>query len=168
MTATSTARQLSQDADDALRVTRALVAVATRSLSEADGVTMPQFRALVILTSRGPTTSGELANWLHVHQSTLTRLVDRLVRKGLVRRVGVEGDRREVRVQVTTTGVDLVEAVSAARRREPPRSSVESPNNGAATSSTCSRSSPTRRRATRGRVVHGARSRLPAPDHADR
>jgi DNA-binding MarR family transcriptional regulator len=118
MTSTSTARQLSKDADDALRVTRALVAVATRSLSEADGVTMPQFRALVILTSQGPTTSGELANQLHVHQSTLTRLVDRLVRKKLVRRVRVEDDRREVRVEVTNAGVALVEAVSAARRRE--------------------------------------------------
>jgi DNA-binding MarR family transcriptional regulator len=118
MTPASTARQLSKDADDALRVTRALVAVATRSLSQADEVTMPQFRALVILTSRGPTTAGELANHLHVHQSTLTRMADRLVRKKLVRRFRVEGDRREVSIEVTKTGVALVEAVSAARRRE--------------------------------------------------
>jgi DNA-binding MarR family transcriptional regulator len=112
------ARQLSLDTDAALRASRALVAIAARSMGVDEDVTTPQFRALVILTSRGPTSSGELATQLHVERSTLTRMVDRLVRKDLVRRIRNEDDRRAVHVEITDTGIEIVRAVSSARRRE--------------------------------------------------
>jgi DNA-binding MarR family transcriptional regulator len=118
MTGRSPSRQLALDTEAALRASRALVGIAARSLSVVEDVTVRQFRALVILARGGPTSSGELAGHLNVHQSTLTRLVDRLVRKGLVERLPIEGDRRGVCVGLTEKGVEMVRAVTDARRHE--------------------------------------------------
>jgi len=101
-----------------LTASRALVAVAARSLASVDeSVTLPQFRALVILASRGPQLMGELAEALGVHQSTATRLCDRLVVKGLIARGG-STNRREVQVSLTTDGQRVVSDVSVVRRAE--------------------------------------------------
>jgi len=101
-----------------LTASRALVAVAARSLAAVDdAVTLPQFRALVILASRGDQVMGELAEALGVHQSTATRLCDRLVAKGLITRGGA-ASRREVMVQLSEAGLRVVHDVSAARRAE--------------------------------------------------
>ena len=69
--------------DTVLAASRALVAVAARSLAEAgDEVTLPQYRALVVLAAQGPRGTAELAAALAVNPSTATRMCDRLVRKG--------------------------------------------------------------------------------------
>ena len=61
---------------------------------------------------------GTLANALEMHQSTATRLCDRLVGKGLVDRSHPAGSRREVFVALTSAGQALVRAVNARRRNE--------------------------------------------------
>jgi DNA-binding MarR family transcriptional regulator len=58
--------------------------------------------------------SGELG----VDPSTGTRLCDRLVRKGLVRRQRSTSDRRVVRVTLTPAGRSLVDQVTVRRREE--------------------------------------------------
>ena len=103
--------------DAALVASRALVAIAARSMSEIGDLTLPQFRALVVLASHGPTTSSDLAAALSVHASTITRMVDRLAAKGYVTR-STPGDRREVVVAVTDAALAVIGAVSDARRRE--------------------------------------------------
>ena len=101
-----------------LTASRALVAVAARSLAAVDeSVTLPQFRALVILASRGPQVMGDLADALTVHQSTATRLCDRLVAKGLIAR-GSRENRREVQAGLTADGERVVSDVMAVRRAE--------------------------------------------------
>lgn len=97
-----------------LVASRALVAVAARSLAGED-VTLPQWRAMVILARSSSTTAGELAAALDVHQSTATRLCDRLVRKKLARRVADRDDRRLVIIVLTAPGRHVVERVT--RRR---------------------------------------------------
>lgn len=105
--------------DAVLLASRVLVAVAARSLADvSDDVTLPQYRALVVLTSRGPQPLGVLAEQLDVNPSTATRLCDRLVRKGLVDRRPSETSRREVEVSVTKAGKHLVDTVTRRRRRE--------------------------------------------------
>jgi DNA-binding MarR family transcriptional regulator len=105
--------------DAVLGASRALVAIAARSLAAAgDEVTLPQYRALVVLASRGPQRVVDLAGFLDVTASTATRMCDRLVRKGLIRRQRLSSDRRSVRVSISTTGRDLVAAVTQRRRRE--------------------------------------------------
>ena len=61
---------------------------------------------------------GELAEALGVHQSTATRVCDRLVAKHLVVRSVNERSRREVRIDLSDEGRRIVRDVSAARRRE--------------------------------------------------
>jgi chloride channel protein, CIC family len=105
--------------DTVLAASRALVAVAARSLAAAgDEVTLPQYRALVVLAAQGPQGTAELAAALAVNPSTATRMCDRLVRKGLVRRHRQAGDRRSVRIALTAAGRDLVAEVTRRRRAE--------------------------------------------------
>jgi DNA-binding MarR family transcriptional regulator len=105
--------------DAVLAASRALVAVAARSLAAAaEEVTLPQYRALVVLAADGPKGTAELAAALVVDPSTVTRVCDRLVRKGMVRRHRQPGDRRAVRIALTAAGRDLVAEVTRRRRAE--------------------------------------------------
>lgn len=73
--------------DAVIGASRALLAVAARSLAGvAEDVTLPQYRTLVVLVSRGPQRVADLADALGVLPSTATRMLDRLVAKDLVRR----------------------------------------------------------------------------------
>ncbi len=102
-----------------LGASRVLVAVAARSLAGVgDDVTLPQYRALVVLASRGPQRVADLADALGVTPPTATRMCDRLVRKGLVRRRTSRDDRREVHMALTSTGRLLVGEVTRRRREE--------------------------------------------------
>jgi len=100
-----------------LSATRAMVALAARSLAGLDAdVTLPQYRALVVLASRGPQRVVNIANELGVTSSTGTRMCDRLVRKGLARRYRTPTDRRAVRLTLTPAGRALIQEVTARRR----------------------------------------------------
>jgi len=70
------------------------------------GLTAPRASALSVLVFRGPLTMSQLAEAEQVRRPTITRLVDGLERRGLVRRVSHAGDGR----------VQLVEATAAGRR----------------------------------------------------
>ena len=102
-----------------LTASRALVGVAARSLAVVDAeVTLPQYRALVVLASRGPRLVGELAEALGIHPSTATRLCDRLVAKKLVTRATGRDNRRETTISLSIKGRRLVDRVTVLRRRE--------------------------------------------------
>jgi DNA-binding MarR family transcriptional regulator len=102
-----------------LRANRALVAITTRSLASVnEDVTLPQFRSLVVLATVGPQTVSALADRLAVHASTMTRMCNRLVSRGLVLRAPSAVDRREVVIALTNMGTSVVENVMTARRRE--------------------------------------------------
>lgn len=103
--------------DSLMALSRAMVAVTTRSLSAAEtDVTLTQYRTLIVLASRGPQRVADLAQELAVLPSTVTRLCDRLVARGLVARQPGETDRRVVWVGLTSVGQHLVGEVMAARR----------------------------------------------------
>ncbi len=102
-----------------LGASRALVALAARSLAEvAEEVTLAQYRALIVLASRGPQRVVSLAEALGVTPPTATRMCDRLVRKDLVRRRTARDDRREVRLSLTPAGQALVAEVTRRRRAD--------------------------------------------------
>ena len=105
--------------DAVVGASRALVAIAARSLGAAgEEVTLPQYRALVVLAARGPQRLVDLAGFLDVTASTATRMCDRLVRKGLIGRERLESDRRTVLVTISAAGRELVGDVTRRRRRE--------------------------------------------------
>ena len=59
-----------------------------------------------------------LAEAVAVTAPTASRLCERLVKKGLVRRRTDHNDRRQVRIGLTDAGRQLVDTVSVRRRRE--------------------------------------------------
>jgi DNA-binding MarR family transcriptional regulator len=106
-------------ADAVLTASRVLVAVAARSLAEHESaVSLPQYRALVVLGSRGSQRPVDLAQALAVDPSTATRMCDRLVRKRLITRRRDVGDRRVVLVDLSAAGRRLLERVTGCRREE--------------------------------------------------
>ena len=105
--------------DAVLTASRVLVAVASRSLAEHETeVSLQQYRALVVLASRGPQRPVDLAEALGVDPSTTTRLCDRLVDKRLISRRRQTEDRREVRLELSDRGRRLVADVTELRRLE--------------------------------------------------
>jgi DNA-binding MarR family transcriptional regulator len=103
--------------DAVLAASRALIAVATRSLgAAAEETTIAQYRALVVLASRGPQRMVDLAAALGVAPSTAGRMCDRLTRKGLIRRHRARNDRRAVLVSITAAGRAVVDRATARRR----------------------------------------------------
>src|ERR1700760_114491 len=103
--------------DAVLTASRTLVAVAARSLgTAAEDTTLAQYRALVVLASRGPQRMGDLAEALGFPPSPAGRMCDRLVRKELVRRHRARADRRAVLVGITGAGRQVVDAATARRR----------------------------------------------------
>ncbi|MEW2265486.1 MarR family winged helix-turn-helix transcriptional regulator [Streptomyces sp. NPDC047853] len=102
-----------------LTASRLLVAVSARSLAEVEErVTLPQFRMLVVLATRGATKLVTLAEQLQVAPSTAMRMIDRLIAAGLADRHANPHSRRETLLQLTAEGRRTVESVTARRRTE--------------------------------------------------
>ncbi|OIJ85763.1 MarR family transcriptional regulator [Streptomyces sp. MUSC 14] len=102
-----------------LTASRLLVAVSARSLAEVEErVTLPQFRMLVVLATRGETKLVALAELLQVAPSTAMRMVDRLIAAGLADRKANPANRRETQLRLTEEGRHTVEEVTARRRAE--------------------------------------------------
>jgi len=90
----------------------ALAEMVTRALAQPEpGLTPGQFRALVLLVTRGPQRIVDVSADLGVVSSSGTRLSERLVRRGLVARGPSGTDRRAVRLTLTPAGRRLVEQV---------------------------------------------------------
>lgn len=101
-----------------LTASRALVGVSARSLATVeDTVTVAQFRSLVVLASKGPSTLAHLAGELGVTASTAQRQIDRLVGQRLVTRRENPLDRREVVIAISRAGARIVETATTRRRR---------------------------------------------------
>ena len=105
--------------DALLTASRLLIAISARSIDSVDeALTVSQFRALVILSSRGPMNLATLAGHLDVQPSTTGRMVDRLVTSGLIDRSPHPQSRRELIVGLTERGHAVVRDVTARRRNE--------------------------------------------------
>lgn len=105
--------------DALLTASRLLVAISARSIARADEtITIPQFRALVILSARGVMNLATLAGLLGVQPSTTGRMVDRLVGAGLIERLPHPTSRRELLADLTPRGREVVAQVTSYRRSE--------------------------------------------------
>ena len=96
--------------------------------AQAAGSTPQQHQALLAIKGfpgRDRVTVGELAERLQLRHHSAVGLVDRLVAENLVGRTTSSGDRRKVFVQLTPHGERILEALSAAHRRQLKRMSPE-------------------------------------------
>ena len=69
-----------------------------------------------LLEAEGPQSMGQLAEDLDVSVASVTGIVDRMERRGLVERERGTGDRRVIMVDLTETGRALFSEMSARRR----------------------------------------------------
>jgi len=91
------------------RIVRA-IDLHSHHLLERFSVTGPQLVALQELARLGPAPVGVLARTAHVSHPTMTGILDRLEKRGLVRRTRDTEDRRRKTVTVTEEGLRLLEA----------------------------------------------------------
>jgi DNA-binding MarR family transcriptional regulator len=102
-----------------LTASRLLVAVSARSLASVEeALTLPQFRMLVVLHTRGPLSLSLLAAELDVQPSTAMRMIDRLVALDMVARGASPTDRRTSSISLTGTGSATVAQATERRRAE--------------------------------------------------
>jgi DNA-binding MarR family transcriptional regulator len=80
-----------------------------RREDDASGLSAPRLSTLSVLVFGGPLSLAELAAAEQVRAPTMSRLVEGLVRAGLVTREPVLGNRRMVRIMATETGRRLLE-----------------------------------------------------------
>lgn len=110
---------LDEITDALLTASRLLVAISAQSIALVDEtLTIPQFRTMVILSTRGPINLATLAGLLDVAPSTTGRMADRLVGAGLIDRHPRPDSRRELVVELTARGRDVVADVTGHRRRK--------------------------------------------------
>jgi DNA-binding MarR family transcriptional regulator len=101
-----------------LAASRVLVAMSASSLDESTAdVTLNQYRALVVLAGMSPIRMVDLSREMGLSPSSATRLVERLERKGLVRRAMNQESRRSIDLHLEPAGEALVTRVMAERRR---------------------------------------------------
>jgi DNA-binding MarR family transcriptional regulator len=75
------------------------------------GLTIPQSYTLLTLFEHKIMAMNELATALRVTQTTMTRVVDNLVRDGYIDRIRNEEDRRVVEVKLTDKGIATVKSL---------------------------------------------------------
>ena len=105
------------DVESVIAATRVLVAVTAESVARVeDEVSLAQLRVLVMVASRPSMNLGGIAMGMGVHPSNATRAVDRLVGAGLLDRRDDPTDRRNLQLELTAAGRELVERVMQDRR----------------------------------------------------
>jgi DNA-binding MarR family transcriptional regulator len=82
------------------------------ALFEDQELTFSQWTTLVALHDGRISTAGDLAHNICHDAGSLTRLIDEMVKRGLVTRSRNESDRRVVTLALTTRGGDLVEELA--------------------------------------------------------
>jgi MarR family transcriptional regulator, organic hydroperoxide resistance regulator len=109
-------KRLRLELDDYLPylINRVGTAIAQRFTAEAltsRGLTIAMWRVLAALSVNGEQRQIDLAELTSIDVSTLSRLVTRLARMGLVTRRRSTSNSREVTVELTAKGRDLVDGL---------------------------------------------------------
>ncbi|HEX2120281.1 MAG TPA: MarR family transcriptional regulator, partial [Thermoanaerobaculia bacterium] len=80
------------------------------ALAQSEDISLQQYNVLRILRgARGPLPTMEISSRLIEEAPGITRLVNNLEAKGLLRREAWAGDRRQVLCQITSAGLRLLE-----------------------------------------------------------
>ncbi len=71
---------------------------------ESDGITAAQFKVLIIVQQFDVDTPAELCRYLSLDSGSMTRMLDRLEQKDLIKRRRSDADRRQIRLELTDAG----------------------------------------------------------------
>jgi len=103
-----------------VKLLRAAKAVLARvePLLVAEGLTPTQLGVLEAVFHKGPLTQRELGRKVLTSAGNMTDVMDKLERRGLVRRARSAVDRRAVRVELTPEGRDLIQLLFPRHARD--------------------------------------------------
>lgn len=76
------------------------------------GLTYPQYLVMLVLWKHTPQTVGSLGDMLHLDSGTLTPLLKRMEKSGLISRTLDAADERRVLIDMTPKGRDLKSAAA--------------------------------------------------------
>lgn len=85
------------------RIIRAIDMRSRRLMQEA-GFTGPQLLAMQALATAEEMSAGDLARRINLSQGTVSSILDRLERRGLLKRIRSHSDRRKIYVSLTEEG----------------------------------------------------------------
>ena len=83
----------------------------TKELARRANVTGPQLTVVKLLETIGDLSLSELSDKIRAQNSTVTGIIDRMEREGLVLRVRSTEDRRVVRIHLTEKGQQLAREI---------------------------------------------------------
>lgn len=81
----------------------------SKYLAKTTGLTAPQILLLQAIRDKGQVTIGEIANEISLSQATVTTIVDRLEKRGLVYRERSTQDKRKVHAHLTDEGLAMLQ-----------------------------------------------------------
>jgi DNA-binding MarR family transcriptional regulator len=117
-------RSLEQEAYLSLRRTADVLARSTEGALKPFGISGTQYNILRILRGAGPKglCCREAADRMLTHDPDVTRLLDRLERRGLIIRARASADRRVITVRITPEGSQVLakldKPIEACHRRQ--------------------------------------------------
>jgi len=96
-----------------IKLTRAADSLTARlsRRSTIEGLTSSQFGVLESLYHLGSMCPGEISKKLLKSSGNITLVIDNLEKRGLVRRVRDQEDRRMIMVSITQQGLDLIKTI---------------------------------------------------------
>lgn len=83
-----------------------------------DNLTMPHLKLLYLVAQTDSVTIGDTATFLGVSSPAASKTVEKLVRRRLIRRNDIRGDRRSSELSLTESGRRILEAYETARDRK--------------------------------------------------
>jgi len=107
---TGTAAVPAELLDNLVMTSFTVIALLSRTAAEHD-MSLTQLRMLAILRDRTPAMA-DLAGFLGLERSSVSGLIDRAARRGLVQRVASRDDGRSVQVSLTDDGHRLAAQVT--------------------------------------------------------
>lgn len=109
MTATAPIRTTSDNVMIALRKIIQAIDMNSKKLVKRVGLTGPQLVILQEISNTGEVTAGEIARAVSLSQATVTGILERMEKRGLLSRRRNEHDKRRVMVNITATGKQVLE-----------------------------------------------------------
>jgi DNA-binding MarR family transcriptional regulator len=104
--------EIDQDAYNAIIATSKVIRRVALRLFVEQGITEPQFQALMLLVENGSMLMRKMSDEMLVTPANVTGIMDRLEEKSLVRRTAGKGDRRATIIEITPEGKALYERVA--------------------------------------------------------
>lgn len=81
----------------------------SKYIQEAYQITVPQLLCLQEVYEHGPMSIGGLTKIVFLNNSTVTGIVDRLEKRGYLKRTRISNDRRQVHLEITEEGARFLE-----------------------------------------------------------